>query len=759
MQKLVHMLAVAMIVVVAGWPALTPQPVGAAPADRTPVEELVPDEGGHLLGVILRNEQRGVDGIPTAEVVLRNKTFLWYIVTTGKAAAGDGALKPWVLLPPCRVQHATQISCDGAEAVLGRLPLRPGTELELFVDATGSEDAGDELLGLIWAFELFWRVAFAEPLPLDIGTALESIAYSTVGNVTMLANPPLGVLFKIWDAVRQGGIEAIPKLVEVIGEAIDNPEVRAYLLNLGYGSDLLERASAASAAVRAVRLGVALGELPLTFILEGLAGGNALRGRVHAQVPPLILPEGLFVKGSGPAIYQIEAGMRRLVPDWSTFLARGGDPTLRNVRVLEDYELATVPEGAPIPGRDVPERALLEQIFRFQGVSFSSGPFPASEVHAVVGTQGPPFVEFRFGSPYAETQAEAVPSLLVFPMSDQLSSTTKTEAQTLTMLLGERPGTAALSARRALPFLLPIHASQVLHAKAAYVFFHRGAGIRYVTMHAQQRAQVTNQALLYTFQGLSSDGRFGIVAMFPVKASSLPEVPLDDAWEAIMADWDGYITRVRTMLNTLPDSGFTPDLSVLDQILSSLSIDPSAATWASARPTADVKQLCADKGLWSNPLLSLAQTDQAFLALCYPLFRATPYSTADFDLKYTDALSLVVRIKSRDVEAARARALAWIRSQGVDPSTHRIEWVIANQKDLAAIRQRLIAALPYRGNGFVVEYLPGSDWIEVSAISVPCRASLDRARQWLAQRGVEPADYGPLKIEFTWPRAFGDCSQ
>jgi hypothetical protein len=54
------------------------------------------------------------------------------------------------------------------------------------------------------------------------------------------------------------------------------------------------------------------------------------------------------VKGRGRMVYLLQDGVRRPFASWSAFIARGGSPTLANVRLLPDDALAAIPEGAPI---------------------------------------------------------------------------------------------------------------------------------------------------------------------------------------------------------------------------------------------------------------------------------------------------------------------------------------------------------------------------------------------------------------------------
>ena len=56
----------------------------------------------------------------------------------------------------------------------------------------------------------------------------------------------------------------------------------------------------------------------------------------------------------------------------------------------------------------------------------------------------------------------------------------------------------------------------------------------------------------------------------------------------------------------------------------------------------------------------------------YPLFDQIPYYSETFDVDYTDKLTLTVVIKDPDVKLVKDGVMQWIKSYGVDPSTHTI---------------------------------------------------------------------------------------
>jgi hypothetical protein len=58
----------------------------------------------------------------------------------------------------------------------------------------------------------------------------------------------------------------------------------------------------------------------------------------------------------------------------------------------------------------------------------------------------------------------------------------------------------------------------------------------------------------------------------------------------------------------------------------------------------------------------------------YPLLDYMPYSNEDFSLNYLEPLVLIVKIKGVEREAIMEQVKYWIKSKGVDPATHEIEW-------------------------------------------------------------------------------------
>lgn len=132
----------------------------------------------------------------------------------------------------------------------------------------------------------------------------------------------------------------------------------------------------------------------------------------------------------------------------------------------------------------------------------------------------------------------------------------------------------------AVPFF---NAQQVFASNIQILTFQSGRGVRFLTEYAQYPASANNQDLFYHFQGLTSDGAYYIVAIFPITApilgaSSDPAaaVPVGGVAFPNMgdpnADWNTYYSAVTTQLNAASPDAFTPTINQLDLMIQSMRI-------------------------------------------------------------------------------------------------------------------------------------------------------------------------------------------
>lgn len=59
----------------------------------------------------------------------------------------------------------------------------------------------------------------------------------------------------------------------------------------------------------------------------------------------------------------------------------------------------------------------------------------------------------------------------------------------------------------------------------------------------------------------------------------------------------------------------------------------------------------------------------------YPLADHVPFRSSDFDIDYKDDLFLVVKVKNKNTQSVKDAVISWIKSKGVDPNTHKIEYI------------------------------------------------------------------------------------
>jgi len=83
-----------------------------------------------------------------------------------------------------------------------------------------------------------------------------------------------------------------------------------------------------------------------------------------------------------------------------------------------------------------------------------------------------------------------------------------------------------------------------------------------------------SQELFYTFHGFSDDGAFYVAAFFPLTTANLPDTIEVEDWEAFHTNYGTYLSETTAILDQLPPSEFTPDLTLLDAVVTSLQIAP-----------------------------------------------------------------------------------------------------------------------------------------------------------------------------------------
>lgn len=176
---------------------------------------------------------------------------------------------------------------------------------------------------------------------------------------------------------------------------------------------------------------------------------------------------------------------------------------------------------------------------------------------------------------FAKTNAH----IYVFPTSDpkvknfKKSYPTVADATTdLTSLLKRK----SLSPTN-IPYLPWMDASTPINSHVKYVNFKGGSGVRYIATYQIEPEVVSNDGLLYSMQGLTTDGKYFVSAMIPIKSKTLPAKSDVATWskekyDAFSKDFANYSKKEEAKLNKIADGAFSPSIADLDKIIKSIKV-------------------------------------------------------------------------------------------------------------------------------------------------------------------------------------------
>jgi hypothetical protein len=160
-----------------------------------------------------------------------------------------------------------------------------------------------------------------------------------------------------------------------------------------------------------------------------------------------------------------------------------------------------------------------------------------------------------------------------FPASAGISDTL---LQQLADFLAARTPLAAqvnTSGGNIIPLLPPINAAQVLVAKPEYLDFQNGFGARFISYYSQGLEPITDEAIMYTFIGMTADGKYVVSAKFPIDTPVLPEIDYTTLdYDAFAQSYLPYLEETLGKLDGLDAQAYTPDLTLLDNLIKSLRI-------------------------------------------------------------------------------------------------------------------------------------------------------------------------------------------
>lgn len=217
------------------------------------------------------------------------------------------------------------------------------------------------------------------------------------------------------------------------------------------------------------------------------------------------------------------------------------------------------------------------------------------------------------------------PTLLVYPAKEyaQVSTGAASDLEVLRTALATPSATLTKDTLPSIPFF---NAALIMASNARSVAFQNGAGVRALTHYAQAPTAVTNDFLIYEFQGLSADGKYYLIGTFPVSAPFLQAneqapVPADGvALPTDVSAYDSYLATVADRLTAAEQDGtLTPTLSMLDAFVGSIKLNSPTIIQPGA--SAD----CSDQATFKNE--ELPQDNTAFAPNAQFVKQWTIYNT------------------------------------------------------------------------------------------------------------------------------------
>ena len=207
------------------------------------------------------------------------------------------------------------------------------------------------------------------------------------------------------------------------------------------------------------------------------------------------------------------------------------------------------------------------------GFSCQSVAEVAGDPNAPGSPVNPKYTEVTFTG-YILSDRFFTPHIDVYPVqrfSELLPDSIPMKVAALQALIGGGP-----TSDKGLPFLPTFEAAQELITQYKVVSFGNGKGIRYLTQFSQYFDPINNNEFFYTFQGLTSDGKYWISAILPISSPLLPadgkNPPNGQSVDDFNNGFPTYITALTAQLNTLPPESFSPSITMLDALIASLSI-------------------------------------------------------------------------------------------------------------------------------------------------------------------------------------------
>ncbi len=230
----------------------------------------------------------------------------------------------------------------------------------------------------------------------------------------------------------------------------------------------------------------------------------------------------------------------------------------------------------PAPARNVTCNGVTMNLAAAVGSGYACDTIPESSGAGMPAfSTNPEYTQITINN-YPLTDRAFSPHIDIFPVqrfSELLPDNVPARLADLKSLIGG--GTAS---GKELPFLPVLNQAQAFNGQVKVLGFQNGQGVRYITQYAQGPVPINNQALIYTFQGLTANGQYWISAVLPISSSNLMEdaknPPNGMSWTDFTNSYTGYIAQTTAQLNAQAPESFNPPIPALDALVSSILAQP-----------------------------------------------------------------------------------------------------------------------------------------------------------------------------------------
>jgi hypothetical protein len=262
--------------------------------------------------------------------------------------------------------------------------------------------------------------------------------------------------------------------------------------------------------------------------------------------------------------------------------------TLQALSPVVPAATATAPASQPSAAPGIP--VSYKNVSFVLPVGLASDAAPAAVPQAGENEGGPwgaapGHIEFRLNNYDVPGKAFSVREIRVYPATEyaNINAGANITVQRLQGLLADP---SAEITRQNAPHVPFFNATAMIAAQTKRISFQNGSGIRIVSQYGQAVLPIANDSTFYQFIGLTSDGKYLIVAILPIQApvlqaaeySSSPPpaggVPFPDMSSGSAQVFEAYFQAVTDKLNSTDSASFQPSLATLDALVQSLNVQP-----------------------------------------------------------------------------------------------------------------------------------------------------------------------------------------